>query len=102
MVTLLKGTDKGEECLFLYGLPTYNDKDYESAAEIFKKYYTSYPKGEYAELASFNIGECLYAMVPEPRLDQAPTYQAIKAYQDFMDVFNESQYKPIAENKLYE
>lgn len=102
MVTLLKGTDKGEECLFLYGLSTYNDKDYESAAEIFKKYYTSYPKGEYAELASFNIGECLYAMVPEPRLDQAPTYQAIKAYQDFMDVFNESQYKPIAEKKLYE
>lgn len=102
MVTVLKGTTNGEECLFLYGQATYNSKDYESAAEIFKKYYTSYPKGIYAELASFNIGECLYATVPEPRLDQAPTYQAMKAYQDFMDVFPEGSRKNIAEKKLYE
>lgn len=102
MVTLLKGTERGEECLFLYAMATYNGKDYESAAEIFKKYYTSYPKGGYAEQAAYNVGECLYAMAPEPRLDQEPTYQAIKAYQDFMDVFGESPYKPVAEKKLYE
>lgn len=102
MVTMMKGTDKGEECLFLYGDATYKGKDYESAAEIFKKYYSSYPKGAYAELASFNVGECLYATVPEPRLDQAPTYQAIKAYQDFMDVFPSSSHKDVAEKKLYE
>ncbi|MCI6491231.1 MAG: outer membrane protein assembly factor BamD [Prevotellaceae bacterium] len=102
MVTLMKGTEKGEECLFLYGMATYNGKDYESAAEIFKKYYTSYPKGVYAELASFNVGECIYATVPEPRLDQAPTYQAMKAYQDFMDVFPFSIHKGEAEKKLYD
>ncbi|MCI6504361.1 MAG: outer membrane protein assembly factor BamD [Prevotella sp.] len=102
MVTVLKGTDKGEECLFLYGMAAYNGRDYESAAEIFKKYYTSYPKGVYAELAAYNIGECLYATVPEPRLDQAPTYQAIKAYQDFLDVFPGSSRKEMAEKKLYE
>lgn len=102
MVTLLKGTDRGEECMFLYGMATYDGKDYESAAEIFKKYYTSYPKGIYAEQAAYNIGECLYAMVPDPRLDQTPTYQAIKAYQDFMDVFSDSPYKSVAEQKLYE
>lgn len=102
MVTILKGTDRGEECLFLYGVAAYNGRDYESASEIFKKYYTSYPKGLYAEQASYNIGECLYATVPEPRLDQAPTYQAMKAYQDFMDVFPESSYKAEAERKLYE
>jgi len=102
MVTILKGTDRGEECLFLYGMAAYNGRDYESASEIFKKYYTSYPKGLYAEQASYNIGECLYATVPEPRLDQAPTYQAMKAYQDFMDVFPESSYKAEAERKLYE
>ncbi len=102
MVTVTKGTDKGEECLFLYGMATYNGKDYESAAEIFKKYYTSYPKGMYAELASYNIGECLYATVPEPRLDQAPTYQAMKAYQDFIDVYSTSAHKEDAEKKLYE
>ncbi len=102
MVTMMKGTDKGEECLFLYGMATYAMADYESAAEIFKKYYTSYPKGVYAEQASFNVGECLYAIVPEPRLDQSPTYQAMQAYQDFMDVYPTSVYKDEAERKLYE
>lgn len=102
MITVLKGTELGEESLYLYGVATYKNKDYESAADIFKKYYTSYPKGTYAELSSFNVGECLYATVPEPRLDQAPTYQAIKAYQEFMDIFPTSSHKDEAERKLYE
>lgn len=102
MITVLKGTEIGEESLYLYGVATYKNKDYESAADIFKKYYSSYPKGTYAELSSFNVGECLYATVPEARLDQAPTYQAIKAYQDFMDVFPTSSHKDEAERKLYE
>ncbi len=102
MVTTLKGTDRGEECLYLYAMAAFNGKDYESAAEIFKKYHSSYPKGKYAELASFYVGEALYATVPEPRLDQAPTYLAIQAYQDFMDIYPESERKFIAEAKLYE
>ncbi len=102
MVTPMKGSDKGEECLFLYGLATFDGKDYESAAEIFKKYHTSYPKGTYAEQAYYYIGECMYASAPEPRLDQTTTYQAIQAYQEFMDLYPESKYKDIAERKLYE
>ncbi|MBQ0073249.1 MAG: outer membrane protein assembly factor BamD [Prevotella sp.] len=101
MVTFMKGTDKAEECLFLYGMATMNNKDYESAAEIFKKYHSSYPSGIYAEDASFYVGECLYAVVPEPRLDQSPTYAAMKSYQDFMDIFPDSPRKSIAEQKLY-
>jgi cytochrome c-type biogenesis protein CcmH/NrfG len=37
MINVTKGTDNGEECLFLYGMSTFNTGDYESAAEIFKK-----------------------------------------------------------------
>lgn len=102
MVTIMKGTDRGEECLFLYGMSCYHSKDYESASEIFKKYHTSYPKGAYAEEARFLVGECLYEEIPEPRLDQSVTYQAIKEYQDFMDLYPDSKNKKVAENKLYE
>lgn len=102
MVTVMKGTGNGEECLFLYGMSTYHNQDYESASEIFKKYHTSYPKGIYAEPARFLVAECLYAEVPEPRLDQSVTYQALKEYQEFMDLYPESKNKSIAENKLYE
>ncbi len=102
MVTLFKGTDNAEECLFLYGMSCYNSGDYDSAAEIFKKYYSSYSKGKYAEIANYFVGQSLYQTVPEPRLDQTPTVQAMKAYQDFIDIFPYSQYKNDAQTKLYQ
>lgn len=102
MVNIMKGTDNGEECLYLYGLSTFNDKDYESASEIFKKYYTTYPKGAFAEMANYYIGESLYNCSPEPRLDQTETYAAMRAYQDFIDLFPMSKRKEQAQNRLYE
>ena len=101
MVTLFKGTENAEECLFLYGMSCYRGEDYESAAEIFKKYCSSYAKGKYAELARYYIGESLYKTVPEPRLDQTPTIQAMKAYQDFLDLYPFSSHKTDAQGKLY-
>ena len=102
MINVMKGTDNAEECLFLYGLSAFNDKDYESAAYIFKKYYATYPKGDYAEQASFLVGESLYNCSPEPRLDQSETYSAMRAYQDFMDIYPLSRKKETAQNRLYE
>ena len=102
MINVMKGTDNAEECLFLYGLSAFNDKDYESAADIFKKYYATYPKGDYAEQASFLVGESLYNCSPEPRLDQTETYSAMRAYQDFMDIYPLSSKKETAQNRLYE
>ena len=102
MINVMKGTDNAEECPFLYGLSAFNDKDYESAADIFKKYYATYPKGDYAEQASFLVGESLYNCSPEPRLDQSETYSAMRAYQDFMDIYPLSSKKETAQNRLYE
>lgn len=102
MIQVMRGTDKAEECLFLYGLSSYNDKDYESAAEIFRKYTSSYPKGIYCEQACFLVGESLYNCSPEPRLDQSETYSAMRAYQDFMDIYPLSPKKELAQNRLYE
>lgn len=102
LVTITKGTDIGEECLYMYGMSTYNSKDYESASEIFRKYASSYPKGRYAEVCSFFVGESLFKTTPEPRLDQTPTYAAMKAYQEFMDLFPASKNKTQAEQKLFE
>lgn len=101
MVTVMKGTENAEEGLFLYAMSSMNMKDYETAAEIFKKYYVSYPSGKYSEMAYYFVGECLNAIVPEPRLDQTPTYSAMKAYQEFMDMYPESSHRADAEKKLY-
>ena len=102
LVTIQKGTDKAQECLYRLGMAEYCDRDFESASETFKKYFSSYPKGIYAEQACFYIGQSLYQSTPEPRLDQTATVGAINAYQEFIDFFPESSYKERAQQRLYE
>ena len=102
LINITKGTDNGEECLFLYGMSTFNTGDYESAADIFKKYVQTYPKGIFAESASYFVGESLYMGSPEVRLDQSDTYNAIKSYQDFMDLYPFSSMKERAQSRMYE
>jgi outer membrane protein assembly factor BamD len=80
----------------------YANADYESASDAFKKYYSTYPKGLYAEQASFYIGQSLYQSTPEPRLDQTPTISAINAFQQFLDFFPDSDMRIKAQDKLFE
>lgn len=102
IITLKKGTDEAQESLYMLAMAEYMSHDYESASATFKKYYQTYPKGHFAEKASFYVGQTLYESAPEPRLDQTPTIGAINAYQQFMDFFPESPLRSVAQNKLYE
>lgn len=102
VVAVMKGGDNAQESLYMLGMAQYMSKDFESASETFKKYGTSYPKGVYAEKASFYVGESLYESAPEPRLDQTPTIGAINAYQRFLDLYPESGLRASAQKKLFE
>ena len=102
LVTSLKGTDNAEESLYMLGMAQYMSRDYESSSQTFKKYGTSYPKGLYAEKASFYVGESLFESAPEPRLDQTPTIGAINAYQQFIDQYPDSKLRDEAHAKLFE
>jgi outer membrane protein assembly factor BamD len=79
----------------------YCNRDYEAASATFKKYFQSYPKGEYAEQACYYIGQALYQSVPEPRLDQSPTVGAINAYQNFLDYYPDSKLRDDAQQRLF-
>ena len=74
LVTIFKGTAYAEESLYLLAQSYYGMKDYQTASQYFNVYYSTYPKGEYAELARFYSGYGLYQDSPDPRLDQAQTY----------------------------
>lgn len=102
LVLVTKGRDHAQECLYLLGMAEYGNRDYESASTTFKKYYSSYPKGIFAEQACFYIGQSLYRGAPEPRLDQTPTIGAINAYQQFLDIFPDSELRPLAQQRLFE
>lgn len=102
IVLLRKGRETGQESLYLLAMAQYCNRDYESASATFKKYYTSYPRGYFAEQASFYVGQSLYQSAPEPRLDQTPTIGAINAYQQFIDLFPDSDLKPVAQQRLFD
>ena len=102
LVTLRKGRETGQESLYLLGMAEFCNRDYESASATFRKYYSSYPKGLFAENASFYIGQSLFESAPEPRLDQSPTIGAINAYQNFIDNYPDSRLRDIAQNRLFQ
>ena len=101
LVTMKKGSTEGEECLYMLAMAEFGMKDYETASEYFKKYFSSYPKGRYAENAKYYVGESLSQNAPEPRLDQSTTMTAIAAFQEYLDIFPNAHLKDQATGRLY-
>ncbi len=99
---LMKGTDKGEESLYMLGMCYYNLKDYETASLYLDRYAKSYNKGLYTEIARFYSARADFLESPDERLDQSPTMSAINKIQEFMDFYPYSERKPQATDMLYE
>ncbi len=87
LVTLMKGTLRAEESLYMLAMSEFCNGNYDVAHSYFKKYYQSYPKGVYVEYARFYAGCSLYESVPDTRLDQSSTMAAVKEFQDFLDYY---------------
>lgn len=101
LITILKGTTKAEESLYMLGMSYYNQDDFQTAAQTFIQYCNVYPRGTFAELARFHAGKALYLDTPEPRLDQSGTYAAIQQLQMFMEYFPQSSKKEEAQNMIF-
>jgi outer membrane protein assembly factor BamD len=102
VVKMMRTTSRGEEALYLLAQSYYKMKDYSTAAEYFKTYYTTYPKGEYAELARYYAAYGLYLDSPDPRLDQSDTYRAMQQFQDFIELYPQSERRDEVQNALFE
>ncbi len=102
LVSYNKGTDNAEECLYMLAMAQYCSQDYESSAMTFGKYFATYPKGKYAEVACFYKGQSQYMSTPEPRLDQTETMAAIKSFQDYLDIFPDATMKETVQDRLYD
>ena len=101
LITILKGTDKAEESLYMLGMSYYNQKDYSTAAQTFITYTNTYPRGTFAELASYHAGKALFLDTPEARLDQSGTYTAIQQLQTFLEYYPASSKKQEAQDMVF-
>lgn len=101
LISLKKGTDEAQECLYMLAMSQYMNGDFEAASETFRKHHTTYPKGPFSERALYYVGQSLYEGAPEPRLDQTPTIGAINAYQQFLDYYPDSPMRATAQDRLF-
>ncbi|WP_071146490.1 outer membrane protein assembly factor BamD [Bacteroides ihuae] len=102
LITILKGTDKAEESVYMLGMSYYNQEDYQTAAQTFITYYNTYPRGTFTELARFHAGKALYLDTPEARLDQSGTYAAVQQLQMFIEYYPKSEKKAEAQKMIFE
>ena len=101
VLSVLKGTEQGEESLYLTGLCNLKAKNYEAAATVMRKYYQTYPRGKYAEIARFQCAEALYELVNDPRLDQTPTFEAVTEFQNFIENHPASPKRQLAQDFIF-
>ena len=102
LILPLKGSDRGEESMFMLSMCYYNLRDYETASMYLDRYVESYPKGKYVELARYYSGKASYMQSPDPRLDQSPTYTALNQLQDFLDHHPYSDLREEVNDMIYE
>ena len=102
LITILKGTDKAEESLYMLGMTYYNQGDFITASHYFSTYYNTYPRGTYTEQARFYSGKALFLDTPDPRLDQSSTYKAIQELQMFMEYFPASNRHQEAQQMIFD
>ena len=89
LVRMLKGSDRAEESLFMLGMCHFNLRDYETAALYFERYYKTYPKGEYTELARYYNGRASFLQSPD-------------ALQDFLDYYPYSERRNEVNDMIYQ
>lgn len=97
-----KGTDRGQECLYMLAMANFKDKDYDRASEFFQRYYETYPRGYYHEDARLYAGLSLFMNTPEPILDQTDTYKAISEFSKFIETMPQSKYRDEAEKGIFD
>jgi outer membrane protein assembly factor BamD len=102
LIIYFKGRAEAEESLYLLAQSYYGQKDYVTSSEYFKQYYTTYPKGEFTELARFYGAYGLYLDSPDPRLDQSQTHEAIQQFLMYLEFYPQSERAKQATDILFE
>jgi outer membrane protein assembly factor BamD len=102
IVHYFRGRAEAEESLYLLAQSYYGQKDYITASEYFKTYYNTYPKNEFTELARFYGAYGLYLDSPDPRLDQAQTYESINQFLMYLEYYPQSERAKQAQEILFE
>lgn len=91
LLTIYKGSARGEEVYFYYSYCYYGQKNFLMAGYHFRNFTKTYPTSKHTEECEFLTAYCFYLESPEPSLDQTNTLRAIEAMQVFINKYPESE-----------
>jgi outer membrane protein assembly factor BamD len=91
LMSVYRGTARGEEVHYYYAYCNYNVEDYLVAGYQFRNYARLYPGGKHAEECAYMNAYCFYLNSPEYSLDQIDTKLAIKEFQSFVNRYPKSE-----------
>lgn len=90
LVSVFRGTSRGEEVIYYYAYSNYNLRDYILAGYQFRNYVRQYPNSKHTEECAYMNAYCYYLSSPEYSLDQSDTKVAIKEFQRFTTQYPKS------------
>ncbi len=93
LVSVYRGTSKGEKIMYYYAYATYAIGDYLLAGYHFNNFVKTFPASDKAEDCAFMYAYCYYLESPRYSLDQTDTRSAIKELQYFMNKYPDSKRK---------
>ena len=78
---------------FYYAYTQYQQQQYLLSATLFKKFYETFARSDYAQEATYMYAYSLYKDTPSFNLDQSNTLTAMSALQDFINTYPDSKYR---------
>jgi len=90
LMSVYRGTEKGEEVHYYYSYCNYNLEDYILAGYQFRSFAKNYPNSKHTEECAYMNAYCFYLNSPEYSLDQIDTKLAIKEFQRFTNQYPKS------------
>ncbi|MGB0457353.1 MAG: outer membrane protein assembly factor BamD [Chitinophagales bacterium] len=100
LLPIYRGTDKRAEIYFYYAKAQYEMDNAIMAGFHFKRLYDQHGLSDFAEESLFMHAESYYAQSPKWSLDQTPTYEALQAYQNFINIYPTSERVELCNNRI--
>lgn len=93
LIPVLKGSTESELAHFYHAYTQFHQQQYLLSATLFKKFYETFARSEYAQEAMYMYAYSLYKDTPQFNLDQSNTLTAASALQDFINTYPDSKYR---------
>jgi len=100
LVSIYRGTAKGEKIMYYYAYSTYAIGDYLLAGYHFNNFVKTFPASDKTEECAYMYAYCYFLESPRYSLDQTDTKSAIKEMQSFINKYPESKRREECNNLI--